>query len=261
MSGAQPDSVAVRIFNEIGQTDLYDVERTKNAFATLVRLRKQMPGNFGVAVAFSIGALKLGRRLEAIDALNHAYGLKQISDLMPWCALADLSVIVGEFERGQQLYRALIEVPGALAVPQILINGSNSALLSGDIELLVRLDRAARGTGGKNQAGTYLDLLRGSHLEDVIGDHQQIVNAVLKDFRTWMMPEISLDDSGDPTLVIRNYVAANRAERIRLDGVIFDTLCAHYQGLKRRLADVLPQILNTVEAAPEAGFVPFSVAS
>ena len=136
MSAPEPEALAAALFSEIGQLDLDETDRARTIYLELRRLRQQQPASFGTSVALIMATLRVGRREEALNEIGRAYGLKTTADIISWGALADLSIFVGQLDRGAELYERLRSVPGALAIPQVSQNAASSAVVRGDIEYL-----------------------------------------------------------------------------------------------------------------------------
>ena len=79
MRTPEPELAATRLFNEIANLSLDEVDRAKTLYFDIRRLRQQQPADFTVSVSMAVAALKVGRRDEAVDELVRAYGLKHIT--------------------------------------------------------------------------------------------------------------------------------------------------------------------------------------
>jgi hypothetical protein len=261
LSGPEPESSATNLFNEIGSLELEDVERARTLYLNIRRLRQSRPSSFILSVASVIAALKVGRRDEAIEELGRAYGLRDASEIVGWGALADLNAIVGQLDRSAELYTRLCAFPGALAIPQIVHNAANSALISGSIENLRFLaDEDAKLNRPASNASRYLFIIERSGISESFNDHQKIVSSVLRETRTWAEPQIRHEDRDEPTLVIYHWILGDRAARNRLQVQMIDALRAHYRSASNDLSIVLPVLLNRILEAPKM-ISPVAVAS
>jgi hypothetical protein len=261
MTTPEPESLAANLFNQIAKLELDEVDQARTLYLALRRLRQQQPGSFLTSVALIMAALKVGRRTEAIDEIGRAYGIKTTADIMGWGALADMSVFVGQLDRGAELYGRLRTIPGALAIPQISINAANTALISGDIESLRYLSEEDKKNNTEiSNAKNYLSIIDRSSLAASFNSHQKIVSSVLRDSRNWAGPEIRYEDRDEPTLVIYHWVLGDRPTRNRLQREMLDALRAHYQSIQKDFSLALPVLLNRLLEAPQM-VVPLAVAS
>jgi hypothetical protein len=252
MPTPEPTNLATKLFNEIAQLPLEEVDRARTLYLDLRRLRQSQPSSFLVSVASVIAALKAGRREEAVQELGRAYGIKDPSEIVGWGALADLSAIVGQFDRSAELYARLRSIPGALAIPQISQNAANSALISGSIDNLRYLaDEDFKLNKATSNAVQYLGIIERAGIVKNFSDHQKIVSSVLREARTWAGPEIRYEDRDEPTLVIYHWVLGNRAARNSLQLQMINALRAHYDSTSGDLSLILPVLLNRILEAPE----------
>src|SRR5438477_11692193 len=104
MSTPEPESLAVNLFNEIGNLDLENIHRARTIHLALRRLREQQPASFITSVALVMASLKEGRPDEAINEIGRAYAIKNTSDIMTWSARADKNVLVPQLDRAAELY-------------------------------------------------------------------------------------------------------------------------------------------------------------
>ncbi len=261
MSAPEPESLAVALFNEIGQLDLDQVDRARTVYLDLRRLRQQRPADFSISAALIMAALKVGRRDEALDEIGRAYGIKTTADIISWGALADMSVFVCQLDRGAELYGRLRAIPGAFAIPQISQNGANSAMIRGDIDFLRYVVTEDKKVNKEiSNAANFLAIIDHFGIAETFNEHQRIVSSVLRDSRTWVAPEIRYEDRDEATIVIYHWVLGDRARRARLQVDMLDALRAHYQSIGADLSLVLPVLLNRLLEAPQM-VTPLAVAS
>lgn len=252
MSAPDPKALAAALFNQIGQLEIDEIDRARTLYLDIRRLRTHQASSFLVSVAYIVAALKVGRRDEAIEGISRAYGIKDSSEIVGWGALADLCAIVGQLDRSAELYGRLRTVPGAFAVPQILENAANSALISGSIESLRLLDEEnVRIDRPESNATKYLKIIDQSGLSATFNDHQKIVSSILRDLQTWAGPEIRYEDREEPTLVVYHWVLGGRVARNRLQVEMINALRAHYQSVSSDLSTALPILLNRLLDAPQ----------
>lgn len=255
MAQGTPAKAATEIFNAILRSELDELEKLGSLVWRARQLCNTQPADFSVRVALASALLQTGMREEALQQLDTAFGLRQISEPGIVGTLAHLYVCVANYDRSKALFRMLTADPAHLKLDVVTENAARFAVSAGDVEYLREIVELTIDTPQNIFPNVALQIIEASGLADHLPTHQKIITEIVGEHQAWI-GAAPVDETGGPAmLAVWRYLMVDAAECRALARRVTEALCAYYvekglpPGMYRGRLDT---ILSTMPAMDRA---------
>ncbi len=255
MAQGTPAEAATEIFNAILRSELDEQEKLGSLVWRARQLCHTQPTDFSVRVALASALLQTGMREEALQQLDTAFGLRQISEPGIVGTLAHLYVCVANYDRSKALFRMLTADPAHLKLDVVTKNAARFAVSAGDVGYLREINDLTTDSSTHSFPKIVLQILEASGMVEHLSAHQKIVTKIVGKHQAWI-GAAPIDETDG--FAVWRHLMVDAAECRALARRVTEALCAYYAekglppGMYRGRLDTLLSTLPAMDSAAAA---------
>ena len=258
MAQGTPAEAATEIFNAIVGSELDEQKKLGSLVWRARQLCHTQPADFSVRVALASALLKTGMREEALQQLDTAFGLRQISEPGIVGTLAHLYVCVANYDRSKALFRMLTMDPGHLKLDVVTENAARFAVSAGDVGYLREINDLTTDSSTHSFPKIVLQILEASGMVEHLSAHQKIVTKIVGEHQAWIGAAPIDEMDGPATFAVWRHLMVDAAECRALARRVTEALCAYYAekglppGIYRGRLDTVLSVMPAMDIAATA---------